>query len=175
MRIGRTRQTPHGFALVAVLVVMGGALLVATSLLFVAQAEIAGSAVAADRAQAHALARSGVVAVIARLNEQRQEILDGRTPRIDEEFVIYETAGRIGMVRLLAVGPGGEVLVPEASKRDLQYADAGALAEANGSHAELAQTPPTTSVQIEKGLATVAINPNQKSETRTMMPRAPRP
>ncbi|MCH6551770.1 MAG: hypothetical protein IH804_07125 [Planctomycetes bacterium] len=128
MRIGRTRQTPHGFALVAVLVVMGGALLVATSLLFVAQAEIAGSAVAADRAQAHALARSGVVAVIARLNEQRQEILDGRTPRIDEEFVIYETAGRIGVVRLLAVGPGGEVLVPEASKRDLQYADAGALA-----------------------------------------------
>ena len=128
MRIDRTRQPPHGFALVAVLVVMGGALLVATSLLFVAQAEIAGGAVAADRAQAHALARSGVVAVIARLNEQRQEILDGRTPRIDEEFVIYETAGRIGVVRLLAVGPGGEVLVPEAGKRDLQYADADALA-----------------------------------------------
>ncbi len=128
MRIDRTRQPPHGFALVAVLVVMGGALLVATSLLFVAQAEIAGSAVAADRAQAHALARSGVVAVIARLDEQRQEILDGRTPRIDEEFVIYETAGRIGVVRLLAVGPGGEVLVPEAGKRDLQYADADALA-----------------------------------------------
>ncbi len=124
----RQSRRQHGFALVAVLIVMGGALLVATSLLFVAQAEIAGSAVAADQAQAQALARSGMVAVIARLNEQRQEILDGRTPRIDEEFVIYESAGLKGVVRLLAVGPGGEVLVPEAGRLDLQSTDADALA-----------------------------------------------
>ena len=38
---------------------MGGALLVATSLVFVLSAEVAGSAVAADRVQAQALARSG--------------------------------------------------------------------------------------------------------------------
>ena len=100
----------------------------ATSLLFVAQAEIAGSAVSADRAEAQALVRSGLVAVMALLDEQRPEILDGRTPRIDEEFVIYETAGRIGVVRLLAVGPGGELLVPEAGRLDLQSADADALA-----------------------------------------------
>ena len=41
----------RGFVLITVLVVMGGALLLATSLLFMAQAEIAGSAGTADAAQ----------------------------------------------------------------------------------------------------------------------------
>ncbi len=114
----------HGLALVAVLVVMGGALLVATSLLFVANAEIAGSSVAAERVQAQALARSGIMAVMGRLNEQRETILAGRTPELDEAYEIYETGTRVGVVRLLPVGPGGELLVPEAGKRDLQVIDA---------------------------------------------------
>ena len=112
----------------AVLVVMGGALLVATSLLFVAHAEIAGCAGAAEQAQTQALARSGIAVVVMQLNEQREEILAGRTPQIDEEFAIYETGARIGVVRLLGVGPAGELLVPEAGKLDLQTADADGLA-----------------------------------------------
>ncbi len=124
----RSRGDNHGLALVAVLVVMGGALLVATSLLFVASAEVAGSAVAAERVQAQALARSGILAVMGRLNEQRETILAGRTPELDEVYEIYETGTRIGVVRLLPVGPGGELLVPEAGKRDLQVTDARMLA-----------------------------------------------
>ena len=118
----------RGLALVAVLVVMGGALLVTTSLLFVVHAELAGCAGAAERAQTQALARSGIAVVVMQLNEQREEILAGRTPQIDQEFVIYQTGARRGVVRLLRVGPGGELLVPEAGRLDLQAADADALA-----------------------------------------------
>ena len=124
----RSAGNDHGLALIAVLVVMGGALLVATSLLFVANAEIAGSSVAAERVQAQALVRSGIMAVMGRLNEQRETILAGRTPELDESYEIYETGSRIGLVRLLPVGPGGELLVPEAGKRDLQVIDAEMLA-----------------------------------------------
>ncbi len=120
--------TRRGLALIAVLVVMGGALLVATSLLFVAHAEIAGSSVAADRVQTRALARSGVMAVMVRLNEQREAILQGRTPELDDEYEIYDTGRRVGVVRLLPVGPGDTLLVPEAGKRDLQVTDAEMLA-----------------------------------------------
>ncbi len=97
----------HGLALVAVMVVMGGALLVATSLVFVLNAEVAGSSVAAERVQAQALARSGIMVVMGRLNEQRETILAGRTPELDETYEIYETGTRVGVVRLLPVGPGG--------------------------------------------------------------------
>jgi len=124
----RSRADNHGLALVAVLVVMGGALLVATSLLFVLSAEVAGSAVAAERVQAQALARSGIMVVMGRLNEQRETILAGRTPELDETYEIYETGTRVGVVRLLPVGPGGELLVPEAGKRDMQVIDAEMLA-----------------------------------------------
>jgi DNA uptake protein ComE-like DNA-binding protein len=114
-------------ALVAVLVVMGGAILVATSLLFVAQAEVAGSARTADRVQSHALAWSGVQAAMTRLNEQREVILEGSSPRLDEELIIYELDDRVGVARLLPVGPGGERLVPEAGKLDLNSVDADML------------------------------------------------
>jgi DNA uptake protein ComE-like DNA-binding protein len=115
-------------ALIAVLLVMGATVLVATSLLFVAQAEYAGSARTDDTAQARALAWSGVQAAMVRLNEQRQEILDGGAPRLDGQFVVYETASRLGVARLLPVGPAGEYLVPEAGKLDVNGVDAGILA-----------------------------------------------
>ena len=124
----RSPGSNHGLALIAVLVVMGGALLVATSLLFVANAQLTGSSVAAERVQAEALARSGIMAVMGRLNEQRETILAGRTPELDETYEIYETGSRVGVVRLFPVGPGGELLVPEAGKRDLQVTDAEMLA-----------------------------------------------
>ncbi|MHC4427067.1 MAG: hypothetical protein ACYS0D_00485 [Planctomycetota bacterium] len=116
-------------ALIAVLLVMGGTVLIATSLLFVAQAEMAGNARSADTVRGRALAWSGVQAAIVRLNEQRDVILEGSVPRLDEEFVIYETPTRLGVARLLPVGPGGELLVPEAAKLDLNSADAGILAD----------------------------------------------
>ena len=92
----RSSQPPtrRGFTLVVVLVIMSGGILVATGLIFVAQTEIAGVAGAERRVQTQALAWSGVEAIMVRLNEQREEILTGRTPELDEQYVIYETPAR---------------------------------------------------------------------------------
>ena len=127
----RARRCRHdrAMALIAVLLVMGGTVLIATSLLFVAQAEMAGNARSADTARSRALAWSGVQVAMVRLNEQRDMILEGSDPRLDEQFVIYETETRLGVARLLAVGPGGERLVPEAGKLDLNSVDAEILAQ----------------------------------------------
>ncbi len=118
----------RAMTLIAVLLVMGGAIVIATSLLFVSQSQLAALSAATDAAQARAIAWSGIQAVMLRLDDQRSEILEGRLPRIDEQLTIYESAGRLGVARLLPLGAGGERLVPEAAKLDLESADASALA-----------------------------------------------
>ncbi len=118
----------RAMTLIAVLLVMGGAIVIATSLLFASQSQLAALAGAADAAQSRALAWSGIQAVMLRLDDQRSEILEGRLPRLDEQLTIYEAAGRLGVARLLPLGPGGARLVPEAAKLDLESADAPALA-----------------------------------------------
>ncbi len=123
-----------------VLVVMGGAILVATGLLVLAQAEIAGSAGAGDRAQSRALAWSGLQAAMALLDQQREVILSGSTPSLDDELVIYEAGGRLGVVRLLPVGPAGVRLVAEAGRLDLEHAGAPELAATGFVDEALAQT-----------------------------------
>jgi DNA uptake protein ComE-like DNA-binding protein len=129
----------RGFTLIAVLVVMGSALLVGTSLLFMAQAQAAGSAGAADAAQSRALAWSGIQAVMSTLNDQRQRILDGELPAIEDEYVVYETDTRLGVVRLLPVGPDGARSVPEAGKLDLNMVDAEMLAQTELIEPDLAE------------------------------------
>jgi len=119
--IGRGRRA---FILIAVLVVVASALLVATSLLFVAQAEAAGAAGTARAVQSRALAWSGVQAVMSTLNDQRDRILDGELPQVSAEYTIYETETRLGVVRLLPISPGRERLVPEAGRLDLNHVDA---------------------------------------------------
>ena len=129
----------RSFVLIAVLVIMGGALLVVTSLLFTAQADLAGQANAAGEVQSRALAWSGVQAVMSRLNDQRSLILDGELPRVDREYVVYETARRAGVARLLPVGSGEEYLVPEAGKLDLNAVDAAVLSDTGMAEAATAQ------------------------------------
>ncbi|MEE9129830.1 MAG: helix-hairpin-helix domain-containing protein [Phycisphaerales bacterium] len=129
----------RGFTLIAVLVIMGSALLVGTSLLFMAQAQAAGSAGAADAVQSRALAWSGIQAVMSTLNDQRQRILDGEVPAVADEYVVYETDTRLGVVRLLPVGPGGARSVPEAGKLDLNMVDAQMLAQTELIEPDLAE------------------------------------
>ncbi|MHC5114558.1 MAG: hypothetical protein ACYTGP_09045 [Planctomycetota bacterium] len=116
---GRAGRSRRAFVLIAVLVIVGSALLVATSLLFLIQAEAAAAAGQAASAQARALAWSGVQALMQRLDEQRDLILEGDTPQLDEEYILYETETRVGVVRLLPVGPDGGLIVPEAGRLDL--------------------------------------------------------
>ncbi len=130
---------PRGFVLISVLVVVATALLVVTSLLFITQAEVARSSGTAQRVQARALALSGLQAVMVRLDEQRETILGGDVPRLDEEYVIYESGARLGVARLLPVGLDDERLSPESGKLDLNRADADMLADTDLVDPELAE------------------------------------
>jgi hypothetical protein len=100
----------RSFVIVAVLVVVTSALLVATGLLFLVQAELSTDSGLRARTQSRLLAWSGVRAIMADLDEQRDEILGGEPARFEREIVVYEAAGREGDVRLLRIGLDGEVL-----------------------------------------------------------------
>src|SRR5262245_19123262 len=98
--------------MVAVLAIVAVAILIATSLLYLAQSQAMGASVSAETEQSRALAWSGVQAVMSRLNDQRERILSGQIPEIDSQLTIYETSTRAGVVRLLHV-PGQPALVAE--------------------------------------------------------------
>lgn len=123
----RSRHHRRAFVLVAVLVIGGSALLVATSLLFLSQADITASAGVAGAARSRALAWSGVQAVMSSLNSQRNRILQGELPDLEREYQIYETETRLGLIRLLPIGGTGQRLVPEAGKLDINSVDAETL------------------------------------------------
>lgn len=125
-KASRYNASRRAFVLLAVLVIVGCALLVATGVVFLAQADVAGSAGAADAAQSRALAWSGLQAVMSRLNDQRDRILNSELPQLDEQYVIYETDDRLGVVRLLPMAAG--TFAPEAGKLDLNSVTAEMLA-----------------------------------------------
>lgn len=118
----------RSFVLIAVMIIVGMGLLVATGLLFLMQADVAGAAGTADAAQSRVLAWSGVQAVMNRLDGQRDLILDGEQPTLESEYVIYETETRTGLVRLLPVTPAGDLVAFEAGKLDLNSVEADQLA-----------------------------------------------
>jgi DNA uptake protein ComE-like DNA-binding protein len=109
----------RSFVLFAILIIGTSGLLVATGVLFFAQADLTSSARVGDIAQSRALAVSGLKAVAEQLRIQRQAILDGERPELDDELEIYETDTRLGIVRLLPVNAAGDLLAPEAGKLDL--------------------------------------------------------
>ena len=131
MIMRRVRHSHHrrSFVLIAVLVIVGSALLVVTGLLFTAQADLAGQANASGAIQSRALAWSGVQAVMSRLHDQRSRILDGELPRVDREYVLYEGGAVAGVARLLPFGRGEPYLLPEAGRLDLNTIDAVELAD----------------------------------------------
>jgi len=122
-------QPRRSFVLIAVLVIVGSALLVATSLLYVAQSEAAGASGTADAAQSRALAWSGVQAVMSRLNDQRDRILAGDVPELDSPYVMYETGNRAGVVRVMEMGQPGLKLIAENGRIDVNHVDAERLTQ----------------------------------------------
>lgn len=126
IRTSRARPR-RSFVLIAVLVIVGSAVLVGTSLLFIAQSEAAGAAGAADAAQARALAWSGLQALMSRLQDQRDRILGGDVPVVEREMQIYESNGRIGVARLLPIDDSKTWLAPQAGRVDLNSVDADGL------------------------------------------------
>ena len=132
-------KSRRGFTLIAVLVTMGSALLMGTSLLFLAQAEVAGSAGTGAAAHSRALAWSGMEVLMSQLNDQRQAILDGETIQLDDEYIIYETDTKLGVVRLLPIALGGGRISFEAGKLDINSISAEMLTATELVEIELAE------------------------------------
>lgn len=125
-RTGATNTRPRAFVLIAVLIITGSALLVATALIHLTTADAAAAVDRRRALQDHALAWSGLQVIAQRLDEQRETILAGSLPELDDQYEIYESASRLGVVRLLPLR-NGQRLVPEAGKLDLNHVDADML------------------------------------------------
>jgi DNA uptake protein ComE-like DNA-binding protein len=117
-------QRRRGFVLLAVLVIVGSALLVVTGLIYFAQSESAGRAVSRDRAQRSVMIHSALNIIIPQLDQQREAILRGEVPTLNLEYELHESDGRLAVMRLLPLREGGPVLEPEAGKLDLNAVSA---------------------------------------------------
>lgn len=125
-RRGALRRS-RGFVLIAVMVLIGAALLLAGSLIHLVRAEAAGAGASVHGEQSRGLAWSGIQAVMADLDDQRRAMLAGDPPRLDPQYIIFEEGESLGVVRLMPVGLRGDLLEPEAGKLDLNVVDASAL------------------------------------------------
>ncbi len=153
-------RTParRGTVVFAVLVVITLGALAAATVLVSADASIAEAEVTVSRAQSRALAWSGVQVVMAELASQRDGLLDGRAPRVTEEWELFtDEAGRRWMVRLIDLGgPGGVGVVPivsESGKLDLNTATESMLALLPGVGEALAKR--IVEARAERPLASV--------------------
>lgn len=138
-RARRGASAPRrGLVLFAVLVVAGIGLSIAAGVLLLARAETRGADRSAERVRSRALAWSGVQAIVSELAAQRGRILQGESLELEPQYVIDEAGSRLGVVRLLPVGPDGSRLVSEASKFDLAEASIESLEASGLLDAELA-------------------------------------
>lgn len=131
MNRGRRSHRSRGVALAAVLVVGLGLLLVAAGTIHVVRAEVAAIGGTESRVQSRLAARSATRAVASMLAEERGRLLAGGLVDLPESFEVLElaggTGGRLAIARLLPIGLDGGLLVPEASKLDLNTIDAESL------------------------------------------------
>lgn len=132
----RRRVTRRGLVLLAVLIVVTISALIATMTMYLADAEREAVVTSLHRTQARALAWSGIQALMVELADQREEMLDGQTPRVTDEWTVYtDENGRSGVVRLVAVGSEGafgDVLASEGGKLDVNTATVEMLAALPG-------------------------------------------
>ena len=111
-----------GFALIAVLLVIGASTLAVTIFLRWSSAEIAIASASAQRSHSRLLVDSGIAIVLSELKSQRGEILEGRRPELDRTYVVHEGPVSSRIIRLLSVGPDRERLVPVGGLLDLNRA-----------------------------------------------------
>ncbi len=109
----------RGFVMLAVIIGLAIALLACAALLRMAQAETSGASRSQRQAQAQATARSGFAIILGELQRERRDMLAGKLPELDDEYIIYEREGATGVVRLLPIGPDGERIVSESAKLDV--------------------------------------------------------
>ncbi len=135
----QSKRRHGGFVIIAVLVIVMSALLIATSMLYLMQADATIAAHGRDANTERALLWSGVQVVSDELERQRETFLRGSLPDLDEQYVLYERNGRAGVVRLMPVGADGARAVPESAKLDVNIATREMLASFDLISEQLAQ------------------------------------
>jgi hypothetical protein len=106
--------------IVAVIVVVGTVMLIASGMVARATSDRAALAGEERRIQQRVAAWSGVRAMMAALASDRDVILDGGAPFPPaDESVLWAEGGNEWIVRLLPIGPAGQRVVAEAGKLDL--------------------------------------------------------
>ncbi len=115
----------RGMVLLGVMVVVAMAALAGTTAMYLAQAELASSRTAMKHTQARAIAWSGVQAVMAEMEDQREKLLDGAAPELTKRWELFEEeGGPRGVVRLTAWTEDGPTAQSENAKLDVNSATA---------------------------------------------------
>lgn len=123
----------HGMVLLAVLVVITIAALIGSTLLVTVDAERSGAETTLRRTQSRALAWSGAQLVMGEFAAQREQMLVGEDFDIETEWDLFvDELGRTAVVRLVPVGPNGELFVSETAKLDINHATLEMLAALPG-------------------------------------------
>lgn len=129
----------RGSVLYAVLVVIAVGALACTTMIVRAEAQQATVRSGLERMRLRAVAWSGLQGVVAEMESQRGELLDGGAPLLTREWTVWESGGRRGVVRLLPYDSRGEELArSESVCLDVNLATPEMLAKLPGMDAALA-------------------------------------
>jgi hypothetical protein len=116
----RSRPARRGVVLVVVILVVGVAIVVASGMVARSTGDRLQQSGEQRRVQQRIAAFSGLRVTMAALAQDREAILDGRSPLPPpEEEVLWTADGQEWIVRRLPVGPGGATIAAEAGKLDL--------------------------------------------------------
>jgi len=122
------RSDRRGTILIVVMIIAMAAILVVAGLLAVIGSEAASRAAGRRDSDARVMASSAISVVGDLLDARRAGILDGHALEApDARIELSADGGRVWVLRLLPVGPGGEVMVSENGRLDLNAVDASAL------------------------------------------------
>jgi hypothetical protein len=128
-----------GFTLYVVLIVVVIGALMAGSVVYSAQAQRSSADAAARRVESRAIAWSGVQAAMEELRSQRDEMIRGGEPRMPTAWTLFtDGQGRRAVARVVPAG-GGELIVSEAGKLDVNTATPAMLAMVPGLDDEVAK------------------------------------
>lgn len=121
------RRARPGFVLLAVLVVVAAAILVATGAIFTARATTSVARASANGARLREAALDGVALVADRLAREREGVLRGATPQLEEALFI-RGEGEDAIEVTLAPMASGAFVESEGAKLDANRIDPAALA-----------------------------------------------
>ncbi len=119
MSVARSRR---GLVLFAVLVIVGSAVLVATTVVFLVGGEVSGGANEREALRTRAAGLSAVHAVAARIGSQRSALLEGAAPLIDREILLWESADETATATLIPVDALDNPVVAENARVPLATA-----------------------------------------------------